>query len=47
LRLGEGTGAALAFHVVEAAARIQNEMATFAEAGVSNKAEAPEHVAGD
>jgi nicotinate-nucleotide--dimethylbenzimidazole phosphoribosyltransferase len=46
LRLGEGTGAALAFHLVEAAARIQNEMATFAEAGVSGKAEAPEHVAG-
>lgn len=36
LRLGEGTGAALAFHVVEAAARILNEMATFAEAGVSD-----------
>jgi nicotinate-nucleotide--dimethylbenzimidazole phosphoribosyltransferase len=46
LRLGEGTGAALAFHLVEAAARVQNEMATFGEAGVSNKAEAPEHVAG-
>ncbi|MCX6997040.1 MAG: nicotinate-nucleotide--dimethylbenzimidazole phosphoribosyltransferase, partial [Kiritimatiellaeota bacterium] len=38
LRLGEGTGAALAFHVVEAAARILNEMATFADAGVSEKA---------
>jgi nicotinate-nucleotide--dimethylbenzimidazole phosphoribosyltransferase len=37
LRLGEGTGAALAFHLLEAAARIQNEMATFGEAGVSNK----------
>lgn len=37
LRLGEGTGAALAFHIVEAACRIQNEMATFAEAGVSDK----------
>lgn len=37
LQLGEGTGAALAFHVVEAAARILNEMATFAEAGVSEK----------
>lgn len=34
LRLGEGTGAALAFHLVEAAARILGEMATFAEAGV-------------
>lgn len=38
MRLGEGTGAVLAFHIVEAAARILNEMATFAEAGVSNKA---------
>jgi nicotinate-nucleotide--dimethylbenzimidazole phosphoribosyltransferase len=37
LRLGEGTGAVLAFHLVEAAARILNEMATFAEAGVSDK----------
>jgi len=37
LRLGEGTGAALAFHLIEAAARILNEMATFAEAGVSEK----------
>ncbi|MGH2523569.1 MAG: nicotinate-nucleotide--dimethylbenzimidazole phosphoribosyltransferase, partial [Anaerolineales bacterium] len=37
LRLGEGTGAALAFHLIEAAARILNEMATFGEAGVTNK----------
>jgi nicotinate-nucleotide--dimethylbenzimidazole phosphoribosyltransferase len=37
LRLGEGTGAALAFHLIEAAARILNEMATFGEAGVSEK----------
>ena len=36
LRLGEGTGAALAFHFIEAAARILDEMATFAEAGVSD-----------
>jgi nicotinate-nucleotide--dimethylbenzimidazole phosphoribosyltransferase len=35
LRLGEGTGAALAFHLIEAAARLLDEMATFAEAGVS------------
>jgi nicotinate-nucleotide--dimethylbenzimidazole phosphoribosyltransferase len=35
LRLGEGTGAVLAFHLVEAAASILNEMATFSEAGVS------------
>jgi len=37
LRLGEGSGAVLAFHLLEAATRIQNEMATFGEAGVSNK----------
>jgi nicotinate-nucleotide--dimethylbenzimidazole phosphoribosyltransferase len=37
LRLGEGTGAALAFHLVEASARILREMATFDEAGVSDK----------
>jgi nicotinate-nucleotide--dimethylbenzimidazole phosphoribosyltransferase len=37
LRLGEGTGAALAFQIIDASARILNEMATFAEAGVSGK----------
>jgi nicotinate-nucleotide--dimethylbenzimidazole phosphoribosyltransferase len=37
LRLGEGSGAALAFHLMEAAVRILNDMATFAEAGVSGK----------
>jgi len=37
LRLGEGTGAVLAFHLIEAASRILREMATFAEAGVSGK----------
>jgi len=35
LRLGEGTGAALGIFLVEASARILSEMATFAEAGVS------------
>jgi nicotinate-nucleotide--dimethylbenzimidazole phosphoribosyltransferase len=35
LRLGEGTGAALGLGLVEAAARILDEMATFGEAGVS------------
>jgi len=35
LRLGEGTGAVLAMHLVEAALRIYNDMATFDEAGVS------------
>lgn len=37
LRLGEGTGAVLAFHLIEAASRILREMATFTEAGVSDK----------
>jgi nicotinate-nucleotide--dimethylbenzimidazole phosphoribosyltransferase len=37
LQLGEGTGAVLAFNIIEAAARILDEMATFAEAGVSEK----------
>ena len=36
LRLGEGTGAALAMHLVEASIRILREMATFASAGVSD-----------
>ena len=35
MRLGEGTGAALGIFIAEAAARTLNEMATFAEAGVS------------
>jgi nicotinate-nucleotide--dimethylbenzimidazole phosphoribosyltransferase len=38
LRLGEGTGAALGMFLAEASLRILNEMATFAEAGVSGKA---------
>ena len=37
MRLGEGTGAALAMNVIEAAAKLLSEMATFADAGVSNK----------
>jgi len=37
LRLGEGTGAALAINVIEAATKILNEMATFEEASVSKK----------
>ncbi len=36
MRLGEGTGAALAMHLVEAAVRILDEMATFEQAGVSD-----------
>jgi nicotinate-nucleotide--dimethylbenzimidazole phosphoribosyltransferase len=37
LRLGEGSGACLALPVVEAAARVLREMATFDSAGVSDK----------
>src|SRR5262245_4215153 len=37
MRLGEGTGAALAMGVIGAAARLLGEMATFAEAGVSDR----------
>ncbi len=36
LRLGEGTGAALAMLMLEAGLKIYKEMATFGEAGVSN-----------
>jgi nicotinate-nucleotide--dimethylbenzimidazole phosphoribosyltransferase len=39
LRLGEGTGAALAMLMIEAGLKIYNEMATFEEAGVSEKIE--------
>ena len=35
LRLGEGTGAALAMNIIEAGVKILTEMATFNEAGVS------------
>jgi nicotinate-nucleotide--dimethylbenzimidazole phosphoribosyltransferase len=37
LRLGEGTGAALGISIAEASCKILAEMATFAEAGVSDK----------
>jgi nicotinate-nucleotide--dimethylbenzimidazole phosphoribosyltransferase len=37
LRLGEGTGAALAMSIIEASVKILNEMATFQSAGVSEK----------
>lgn len=37
MRLGEGTGAALGMGLVESAVRLLNEMATFAEAGVTDK----------
>lgn len=39
MRLGEGTGALLAFPLIEAAVRTLNEMATFADAGVSGPAD--------
>ncbi len=37
LRLGEGTGAVMAMHLVEAGLKIAREMATFQEAGVREK----------
>jgi len=37
LRLGEGTGAALAMHLINDAVAILDEMATFSEAGVSGQ----------
>jgi nicotinate-nucleotide--dimethylbenzimidazole phosphoribosyltransferase len=38
LRLGEGSGAALALHLIRAACRLPREMATFVQAGVSDRA---------
>ena len=37
MRLGEGTGAALAINIIEAGVKILEQMASFAEAGVSEK----------
>jgi nicotinate-nucleotide--dimethylbenzimidazole phosphoribosyltransferase len=37
MRLGEGTGAALAMQVIEAGVKIYNEMATFDAAGIAGK----------
>ncbi len=41
LRLGEGTGAALAMHLVDDALALLDEMATFEEAGVANRPDGP------
>ncbi|RLA81650.1 MAG: nicotinate-nucleotide--dimethylbenzimidazole phosphoribosyltransferase, partial [Deltaproteobacteria bacterium] len=35
MRLGEGTGAALALVIIEAAVKVLSQMATFSSAGVS------------
>ncbi|MFT6551840.1 MAG: nicotinate-nucleotide--dimethylbenzimidazole phosphoribosyltransferase [Zhongshania marina] len=35
MRLGEGSGAALALPIMQAACRLQKEMASFEQAGVS------------
>ena len=39
LRLGEGSGAALGISLADAACKILDEMATFGEAGVSEKSD--------
>ncbi|MBE9580864.1 MAG: nicotinate-nucleotide--dimethylbenzimidazole phosphoribosyltransferase [Proteobacteria bacterium] len=39
MRLGEGTGAALAMHVIEAGVRVFREVITFEEAGVTEEAQ--------
>lgn len=36
MRLGEGTGAVLMMNLIEAAARMIQEMATFEEAGITS-----------
>lgn len=41
MRLGEGTGAVLAIPIIEAAAACLSRMATFRQAGVSNRPEQP------
>jgi nicotinate-nucleotide--dimethylbenzimidazole phosphoribosyltransferase len=45
MRLGEGTGAALAMPLFAAAAAVMNEMATFERAGVAGRAGNPERMA--
>lgn len=46
LRLGEGTGSALAMNIIDAALKIFTEMATFESAGVSEKCPETIHVRG-
>jgi nicotinate-nucleotide--dimethylbenzimidazole phosphoribosyltransferase len=41
LRLGEGTGAALAVQLVRAAVRVQGEMASFSTAGITGRSGPP------
>ncbi|MBI3398406.1 MAG: nicotinate-nucleotide--dimethylbenzimidazole phosphoribosyltransferase [Deltaproteobacteria bacterium] len=45
MRLGEGTGAALGISLIEAGVKIYNEMATFGEAGVSDRNDGKEQEA--
>ena len=42
LRLGEGSGAAIALHLIRLACKLPREMATFGEAGVSEKSAQPD-----
>lgn len=37
MRLGEGTGGALAYHLLRGAAAVYNDMATFSSAGVEER----------
>ena len=46
MRLGEGTGAALAMPLFDAAAAVMNEMTTFDSAGVAGRAQDPGRMAG-
>lgn len=40
MHLGEGSGAALAMHIIDASARIMTEMGSFESAGISHRIEA-------
>ena len=46
MRLGEGTGAALAIPILRAAAAMYTEMASFAQAGIAEQADSAETAAG-